>query len=57
MLAVTDDQTERDVVIGMGGMASSCLDFIRTVESALAEFHDDLKHYNRVERNRFKQSR
>src|SRR5579872_2106678 len=54
VLAVTDDFAERDTVIAMGGMASSCLNFIQTVESALAEFRDDIKIYNRDERNRFK---
>ena len=57
VLAVTDDLTERDVVIGMGGQASSCLNFIGDVEGALAEFADDLKHYNRTERNRFRHAR
>lgn len=57
VLAVTDDQTERDVVTGLGGSASSCENFIRTVEGALVEFQEDLKHYNRVERNRYQQSR
>ncbi len=54
VLAVTDDFAERDTVIAMGGMASSCLNFIQTVESALAELKDDIKVYNRSERNRFK---
>lgn len=57
VLAVTDDNTERDVVIGLGGQASSCLNFIRDVENALAELADDLKHHNRAERNRFRQAR
>jgi predicted RNA-binding protein with PIN domain len=57
VLAVTDDHTERDVVIGLGGQAASCLNFIRDVESALAESADDLKHYNRIERERFRQAR
>ena len=57
VLAVTDDNTERDVVVGLGGQAASCLNFIRDLESALAESADDLKHYNRVERNRFRQAR
>src|ERR1041384_5425073 len=34
VLAVTDDNTERDVVIGLGGQAASCLNFIRDLESA-----------------------
>ena len=54
VLAVTDDHAERDTVIAMGGMASSCLSFIQTVESALAELEDEMKTYNRKERDRFK---
>jgi predicted RNA-binding protein with PIN domain len=56
VLAVTDDFAERDTVIAMGGMASSCLNFIQTVESALAELQDDIKTHNRKEKNRFKRS-
>jgi predicted RNA-binding protein with PIN domain len=54
VLAVTDDFAERDTVIALGGMASSCLNFIQTVESALAELQDDIKTHNRKEQNRFK---
>lgn len=54
VLAVTDDFAERDTVIAMGGMASSCLNFIQTVENALAELKDDIKVHNRTERSRFK---
>ncbi|MDB6020089.1 MAG: hypothetical protein JWR19_4578 [Pedosphaera sp.] len=54
VLAVTDDFAERDTVIAMGGMASSCLSFIQTVENALAETADEIKLHNRRERNRFK---
>jgi predicted RNA-binding protein with PIN domain len=54
VLAVTDDYAERDTVIAMGGMASSCLSFIQTVESTLAELDDEIKTHNRKERNRFK---
>ena len=57
VLVVTDDNAERDTVIAFGGIATSCLGFIATVEGALVEFADDLKHYNRSERNRFKQNR
>ena len=56
VLAVTDDYAERDTVIGLGGMASSCLNFISAIESALGEFANDLKHYNRTEQARFKRS-
>lgn len=57
VLVVTDDNAERDTVIAFGSLASSCLSFIATVESVLAEFTNDLKHYNRTERNRFNQTR
>jgi predicted RNA-binding protein with PIN domain len=54
VLAVTDDYAERDTVIAMGGMASSCLNFIQSVENALGELQDEIKMYNRKEKNRFK---
>ena len=57
VLVVTDDFAERDTVIALGGIASSCLNFIQTVESALAELNDEIKSHNRKERNRFKRSR
>lgn len=57
VLVVTDDNAERDIVVGMGAAAVSCLNFIRMVESALTELAEDVKHYNRREQNRFRQSR
>jgi predicted RNA-binding protein with PIN domain len=56
VLAVTDDNAERDTVIALGGLASSCLNFIALVESALTELADDVKQHNRTERNRYKRS-
>jgi predicted RNA-binding protein with PIN domain len=53
VLVVTNDHAERDTVIGFGGAAASCENFIRMVGSALSELRDELKHYNRMERNRF----
>ena len=53
-LVVTDDLAERDLVISMGGMASNCDNFIRTVESALEELERDVKNYNLRERNRYR---
>jgi len=53
ILAVTDDQAERETVTSLGGSASSCWNFIQSVESALAELADDIKHHNRRERHRF----
>lgn len=53
VLAVTDDLAERETVLSLGGLASSCLNFIQTVENTLSELADDLKTYNRQERHRF----
>jgi predicted RNA-binding protein with PIN domain len=55
-MAVTDDVAERETVSGLGGLASSCANFIRQVEAALTELQDELRNYNRAERNRFNQS-
>lgn len=57
VLAVTDDFAERDTVISLGGLASSCANFIQTVENALAELGEDIKHYNRRERHRFQRGK
>ena len=54
VLAVTDDFAERDTVMSVGGIASSCTNFIHAVEDALAEQTDDIKIFNRSERTRFK---
>jgi len=53
VLVVTDDHAERDTVAGMGSMTASCANFIRMIEGALTELRDELRNYNRVERNRF----
>jgi len=57
VLAVTDDQAERETVISLGGSACSCGNFIQSVESTLAELTDDIKHHNRRERHRFQRSK
>ena len=57
VLAVTDDHAERETVLSLGGLASSCWNFIQTVESTLAEFADELKHHNRQEGHRFQRRR
>ena len=54
VLAVSDDVAERETVIAMGGTASSCLNFIRMIEQALAELNEDIKHYNRRDRHGFR---
>ena len=53
VLAVTDDLAERETVLSLGGLASSCLNFIQTVDNTLSEFASDLKNHNRQERHRF----
>jgi uncharacterized protein len=55
VLVVTDDYAERDTVLAIGGLASSCDHFIETLESTLQELHQDLQSRNRRELSRFKQ--
>ena len=57
VLVVTDDFKERDTVLSLGGMASSCLNFIQTVEHMLAELNREVKYHNERERRRFKRAR
>ena len=57
VLVVTDDHAERDTVLSLGGLASSCLNFIQRIESTLGELQRELKHHNRKERQRFRRSR
>lgn len=57
VLAVTDDNAERDTVLSLGGMASSCMNFINEVENTLADFDRQMKNYNRDERNRYKRGK
>ncbi len=54
VLAVTDDHAERDTVVGLGGLASSCDNFIRAIGQALADQQHDLRQHNRREQNEFK---
>ncbi len=54
VLVVTDDSAERNTVSGFGSSVSSCDNFIRAIENALTELQDELRSYNRTERNRFK---
>src|SRR5689334_10738395 len=56
VLVVTDDIAERETVTGMGGQASSCANFIRSVENALTELEEELRDHNRAERNRFQRN-
>ena len=54
VLVVTDDYAERDTVLSLGGLASNCANFIRSIESTLDDLQRELKHYNRREVGRFK---
>ena len=53
ILAVTDDRLERDTVIGLGGTAASCANFIQMVETSLSELQTDIHAHNRRERKDF----
>jgi predicted RNA-binding protein with PIN domain len=57
VLAVTDDGVERQTVGSLGGLASSCENFIHTVEQTLAEEAADIKNHNRREKHRFQNRR
>ena len=57
IMAVTNDNAERDTVISLGGLASSCWNFIQAVENTLAEQADAIKDHNRQERHRFRKGR
>jgi uncharacterized protein len=54
VLVVTDDFAERETVGAFGGMVSSCANFINSIEKALTELQDDLRSFNRSEKNRFR---
>ncbi len=56
VLVVTDDFAERDTIVSAGGMFSSCLMFIQTIENALAEMARDIERSNRNERVKFRRS-
>jgi predicted RNA-binding protein with PIN domain len=56
VLVVTDDFAERDTVLSLGGTASSCLNFIQTIERTLTELQGDLKRHNLKERKQFQRS-
>jgi predicted RNA-binding protein with PIN domain len=54
---VTNDHAERDTVISLGGLASSCENFIDDLEQTLANMADDIQDYNRREQHRFRNRR
>ena len=56
VLVVTDDLAERDMVSGFGGSVASCANFIRMIDSALANLQENITNHNRAERKRFSRS-
>jgi predicted RNA-binding protein with PIN domain len=54
-LVVTDDYAERDTVLSMDGLATSCLNFISDVEKVLREQTREIASHNRRERAKFKE--
>ncbi len=56
VLVVTDDHAERDTVMAMGGFASSCGNFIQSVENALRDLERDVQRYNSAEKRRYKRT-
>jgi len=56
VLVVTDDNAERETVLALDGLASSCTNFIRDIELALGQLAHNLHDRNRRERRRFSQS-
>ncbi len=54
VLVVTDDLAERDTVLSLGALVSSCSGFLDDIERALQEMDNELMHYNRRELGRFK---
>ena len=56
VMAVTDDNAERETVIAMNGTVASCENFILMVKSALTDLAEDVKQHNQTERNRYKKA-
>ena len=54
VLVITDDLAEREMVSGFGSLTSSCENFIRTVEGAIAELQRQLTSYNQKEQLKFR---
>lgn len=55
-LVVTNDHAERDMVLSLGGMASSCANFIQEMDGSRQEFQAQLKKHNRQELHRYKRA-
>jgi uncharacterized protein len=57
VLAVTNDNAERETVLSLGGSVCSCWNFIQDIENALADVAEDISHYNRREKHQFQRSK
>jgi len=57
VLVVTDDIAERNTVVSLGAMRSSCAGFLSSIKTALQEMDNELKHHNPRELTRFKRPR
>jgi predicted RNA-binding protein with PIN domain len=56
VLVVTDDNAERDTVRSLGGVTSSCDNFIRDVHAAIAQQLRRIQEHNKNERKQFRRS-
>ncbi|MDB6053693.1 MAG: hypothetical protein JWN25_1216 [Verrucomicrobiales bacterium] len=54
VLAVTDDHAERDTVVSLGGISTSCLGFIQEVENTLADLGQTMKQINEREKRSYR---
>jgi predicted RNA-binding protein with PIN domain len=54
VLAVTDDHAERDTVVSLGGVSTSCLSFIQEVKSTLVDLNNTMKQINARERRSYR---
>jgi len=54
VLVVTDDFAERDTILSVGGVTSSCFNFIQSIRTTLQDLERQIKHHNRREHGRFK---
>ncbi len=54
VLVVTDDFAERDTILSLGGVTSSCFNFIQLIRTTLQDLERQIKHHNRRESGRFK---
>jgi predicted RNA-binding protein with PIN domain len=57
VLVVTDDYAERDTVLSLDGLASSCRNFVRDVEKVLRDQEREITSRNSRERLKFKQTK